>query len=65
MINVIVTIIILAALGAAVGYIVRAKKRGVKCIGCDAKGGCSHMSRATSGCGCGCGGGSQMKADKE
>ena len=29
-----VTLVILAIVGAAAGYVYRAKKRGVKCVGC-------------------------------
>ncbi len=45
--NIIVAFIILFILGGAVAYILRAKKRGIKCIGCDSGGkscGCSHSS---------------------
>lgn len=55
MVNVIVVLIILIIVAAAVGYIVRAKKRGVKCIGCPDSGCCSKAAHEdkTSGCGCG------------
>ncbi len=33
-IDIIITIILLAIIGFAVGYIVKSKKRGEKCIGC-------------------------------
>lgn len=62
--DVIVVLIILAIIGAAIAYIVRAKKKGAKCIGCPASGCCS-MSKAerlkenefaespeNEGCGC-------------
>lgn len=39
--NLIVIGILAILLGAAITYIVRAKKRGVKCIGCPAAGSCS------------------------
>lgn len=39
--NLIVIGILVILLGAAITYIVRAKKRGVKCIGCPAAGSCS------------------------
>lgn len=48
MANVIVGGIILLAVGAAVAYIIKAKKNGTKCIGCPSGGNCSH-------CSCGCG----------
>lgn len=34
MINVIIALVIVAIIGAAIAYIVRAKKKGAKCIGC-------------------------------
>lgn len=43
--NVIVTLILVAIVGGIIAYIVREKKRGVKCIGCpyakQCGGGCS------------------------
>ena len=41
--------------GAAVGYIRKAKKNGARCIGCPAGGNCAHNQKGASGCGCGCG----------
>ena len=63
MINVIVGLIIAAMLAAAVAYIVRAKKKGVKCIGCPAAETCGASSESLhsagegscAGCGGGCG----------
>ncbi len=55
--------IILAIVGIIVGcavvYIVKAKKKGVKCIGCSAGGGChcshdDHKSGEEGSCCCGC-----------
>ena len=46
--------ILLIIIGAAVAYIIKAKKSGVKCIGCPAGGTCSGKSNGTSGCSCGC-----------
>lgn len=36
MIDLIVIIILVIVIGSAVGYIIKQKKRGVKCIGCPA-----------------------------
>jgi len=47
MMDVIIGGIVLIVIGAAIAYIVKEKKRGAKCIGCGASGGCS-------GCGGGC-----------
>lgn len=47
MADLIIGIILIAAVGSAAAYIIKEKKRGVKCIGCPAgcacgsKGGCS------------------------
>lgn len=56
MANVIAILIIAALLGGAITYIVKAKKKGVKCIGCPDAGTCSHSHNAADqkGCGCGC-----------
>lgn len=44
-------VIILIAVGAAVAYIVRQKKRGVKCIGCTAgQNACSAAKEGAAGC---------------
>lgn len=69
--NAILIAVLVAILGGAVAYIVKAKKSGVKCIGCSAGGscggknsdslqrGCSSCSGCNSYCsgsdGCGCG----------
>ena len=45
--------ILVAVVGAAVAYIVKAKKSGRKCIGCP-DGYCSS-GNGCSGCSCGCG----------
>lgn len=62
--NAIIIVVLVAIFGGAVAYIVRAKKRGVKCIGCSAGGSCGAKKGESScsgcnngeGCGCGCGG---------
>lgn len=41
MANFIVVAVVLIIVGAAVAYIIKEKKRGVKCIGCPAAGTCS------------------------
>ena len=52
MANVIVIGIVLVVVGAAVAYIVKAKKQGVKCIGCPS--GCNCSEEGHSGCSCEC-----------
>ncbi len=44
MVNIVLTCVIILIIGIPIAYIVRAKRRGVHCIGCDAGGGCN--------CGC-------------
>ena len=56
MTDLIIIAIIVVAVGAAVNYIRKAKKRGVKCIGCPSGCSCSHTQGTSSGCGCGCSG---------
>ena len=43
--------IVAAVLALAVGYIIKAKKRGVKCVGCPEGGSCSG---SCGSCNCGC-----------
>ena len=50
--NIIILVVVGLILALAVGYIIKAKKSGKKCIGCP-DGGCSCSS---GGCGCGCSG---------
>ena len=45
--------LVLVILGVAVAYIVKAKKSGVKCIGCPAGGNCCGKTGSDS-CTCGC-----------
>lgn len=56
MADLILVAVIFAVIGAAVVYIVKAKKSGVRCIGCPAGGTCAQGHHEASGCG-GCGGG--------
>ncbi len=49
--NIIIIAILVAILGFAIVYIVKAKKSGKKCIGCPDAGTCAAKK---SGCGCGC-----------
>ena len=60
-----VDLIVLAVLAAlvlgAAAYVVRAKKRGVKCIGCPSGGACSRHGGQE---GCGCKGGSSCGCPK-
>ncbi len=53
MADLIVTGIIVIIIGAAIAYIIREKKRGVKCIGCPSGGNCSQESQRHCNGGCG------------
>lgn len=57
MTDIIIVAILLVIIGAAAAYVIKAKKSGVKCIGCPSGGNCSHNKNeaADGGCGCGCG----------
>lgn len=50
--SIVVMLVILAIVGAAAGYIYRAKKNGVKCVGCPHAKECA-AKRSQNGC---CGG---------
>lgn len=52
MTDMIVIAILVVIVGLAVGYMIKAKKSGRKCIGCP-EGSCNCSSGA-GGCGCGC-----------
>lgn len=48
--NIILILVIGLILGLAAGYVWKAKKRGVKCIGCPDSGACSGNCSGCSGC---------------
>ena len=50
MTNFIVILIVIAIVGAAVAYIIREKKRGVKCIGCPAAATCPNSGKCMGNC---------------
>ena len=51
--NIIAAVVVLAILGGAITYIVKAKKKGVKCIGCPSGANCSG-SCGSCACDCSC-----------
>ena len=53
MTNLIVILVLLVIVGGASAYLIRAKKRGVRCIGCPDGGKCAS---AQGGCSGGCAG---------
>ena len=50
MTNFIVILIVTVIVGVAIAYIVKEKKRGVKCIGCPAAGTCPNSGKCTGNC---------------
>ena len=48
----VILLIVLAAFAAALTYIIRAKKRGVKCIGCSAANSCGSKGKPSASCAC-------------
>ncbi len=59
MIDIIIGLVVIAILSLAIGYIVRAKRAGVKCIGCSMGGSCASSKPAREegdGCSGGCSG---------
>lgn len=54
--NFIIIAVLVILIGAAITYIIKAKKSGVKCIGCPSGGTCAHKSKESSNCSgcCGC-----------
>lgn len=42
MVNLVVILILVLIIGAAIGYIVKEKKKGTHCIGCPSAGSCSR-----------------------
>lgn len=44
MANIIIILIIASLLGGAIAYMVKSRKKGVKCIGCPDAGSCSRCS---------------------
>ena len=50
--DIVIILIVLAAFSAALTYIIKAKKRGVKCIGCSSAGSCSSKGNPSAGCSC-------------
>lgn len=57
MIDFIVAVILVVIVGTAICYIIKAKKKGVKCIGCPEGCNCGKASEDL-GCSCSCDGGS-------
>lgn len=57
MVDLILIAVLIIIVGVAIAYIIRAKRRGVACIGCPNAGACSQQRQNTAaGCGGNCGG---------
>lgn len=54
MADLIVMAVVVLIVGTAAAYIIKAKRSGVKCIGCPMAGECAHKHGKVSGCSCGC-----------
>lgn len=52
--NYIIIAVLVSVIGGAIGYIIKAKKSGAKCIGCPHAKECSSV-KASKKCSCGCG----------
>jgi len=59
----VIVIVVVAILAVAITYIIKEKKRGVKCIGCPAGAECGHSHGEASGCGGNCAGCSGCHTD--
>lgn len=53
MTDLIIIAILLIVVGSAIFYIVQAKKKGAKCIGCPMAGSCPGRNGSKKACGCG------------
>jgi len=58
--DIIAVAVIVIIVGAAIAYIIKAKKSGKKCIGCPDSCSCSSKNKNDQGC-CGCGCASKEK----
>ena len=57
MVDIIIGIVIVVLVACAIRYIVKAKKSGVRCIGCPQAGTCGskeHTQGSCGSCSCGC-----------
>lgn len=56
MVDFIIVAILVLIIGAAVVYLIKAKKKGIKCIGCPDGESCAHAQNPSSACSSGCSG---------
>lgn len=50
--DIVASVFLVLALAGAIAYIVRAKRAGVKCVGCPVAGSCADRDRASAECSC-------------
>ncbi len=50
--NIILIAILILIVGVAIAYLIRAKKRGVKCVGCPYAEECAKKSKGCGSCSC-------------
>lgn len=67
MTDLVALLVILVCVGAAVAFIVREKRRGVKCVGCAVGKSCAQKQKAAMGAadGCSCEAAEKMLSDLE
>ena len=65
MVDFVAALVILAIVGAAVAYIVRQKRAGVKCVGCAVGRECAERAKMQRGESCSCSAVDQMIANME
>lgn len=53
MTDLIIGAVVVLVVGMALAYIIKEKKKGVRCIGCSHAGTCASKAKSSSGCGCG------------
>ncbi|MBQ8807822.1 MAG: FeoB-associated Cys-rich membrane protein [Clostridia bacterium] len=50
--DIIVALVIIIILACSIGYVIKAKKNGVKCIGCPSGKNCTNKGNVANCCGC-------------
>ena len=53
MVDLVILLILAGIIGLAIGYIVKEKKKGTRCIGCPDSGSCGKCNGCSGGCSCG------------
>lgn len=50
--DIVITIVLILVLAGSIGYIIKAKRNGAKCIGCPSSKECGGQHNSHCGCGC-------------